>query len=374
MGFFADLQHAIQKSFTPEPEVVVVSQVHNTKEWMGPHIPSIHDHLKAHLFKFEKSQGEEVKMFYKEWSGDTFWLPQSGIPLLMAHESRLCPIGTPQLLTPHYDQDSLKKLEVTLDRVAAYLEKGGAKEWWEEWLKRAKEDESVEQSCQPGKGLNSICYYMYDVFTMHYDFDIIESWILQCVNSDGVCSNVQMDDRSSHISGVDIESPYKAALKEKEQDVEIPGIGLVCTRWVGEKGKRQLIQLADQETCRTLQQELQTLANECKKALTVLGADTSPDPQVQKANSLCDEYLHKSSRKCKSSLHNQRMEVLWKSQHDEFPGTVAGPAGATAVLGSQLVDTITEKHKQPPDVSFNITHVLHAYAECSMPVLFRNRR
>jgi len=58
-------------------------------------------------------------------------------------------------------------------------------------------------------------------------------------------------------------------LKEKEQDVQIPGIGPICTQWVGEKGKKQLIQLADQETCRTLQQELHTLANECKKALAV---------------------------------------------------------------------------------------------------------
>jgi len=161
---------------------------------------------------------------------------------------------------------------------------------------------------------------------------------------------VQLDDHSSHISGVDIESPYKAVLKEKEQDVQIPGIGPICTRWVGEKGKKQLIQLADQETCRTLQQELHTLANECKKALAVLGGDTSSDPQVLKANSLCDEYLHKSSSKCKSS-YNQKMEDLWKNQHGQVPGAVAGPAGATAVLGSQLVDTIMEKHKQPPDVS-----------------------
>ena len=130
-----------------------MSQVHSTKEWMGPHIPSIHDHLKAHQFKFEKNQGEEVKMFYKEWSGDTFWLPQSGIPLLMPHEGRFCPSGVPQLLTPHYDQESIKKLEVTLEKVAAYLEKSGAKEWWEDWLKHAKEDVAVGQSSETHQGM-----------------------------------------------------------------------------------------------------------------------------------------------------------------------------------------------------------------------------
>ena len=171
------------------------------------------------------------------------------------------------------------------------------------------------------------------------------------MGSEGVCAVVQQDDHSGHISGVDIESPYKATVKEKEQDTEIPGIGPVCTRWVGERGKKQLMQLADQEKCRSLKQDLHNLASECKKALTVLGAEKSSDPQVQKANSLCDVYLGKSSSKSKPCLHNKKMGALWKSQHDESPGAIAGPAGATAVLGSQLVDTIMEKHKQPPDVS-----------------------
>ncbi len=142
----ADLQQAIQKSFSPEPEVVVVSQVHNSKEWMGPHVPSLHDHLKAHLFKFEKSEAGEVRMFFKEWSGDAFWLPQSGIQLLVAHENRLCPTGPPQLLTPCYDEESMKKLETTLLKVAAYLEKSGAKEWWDSWMKEAKEIVTMDHS------------------------------------------------------------------------------------------------------------------------------------------------------------------------------------------------------------------------------------
>lgn len=42
------------------PEVVIVTQVHDTKVWMSPHTPSLHDHLKAHQFKFQKKPGEEV--------------------------------------------------------------------------------------------------------------------------------------------------------------------------------------------------------------------------------------------------------------------------------------------------------------------------
>ena len=47
-------------------------------------IPSSHDHLKAHQFKFERDELGECKMFYKEWSTDDYWLPQSGLSLLPA--------------------------------------------------------------------------------------------------------------------------------------------------------------------------------------------------------------------------------------------------------------------------------------------------
>ncbi len=149
--FHVDLQQAISKSFSPEPEVMLVTQVHDTKEWMQHHIPSLHDHLKAHQFKFEKKQGEEVRMFYKEWSGDTFWLPQSGIPLLMAHESRLCPTGSPKLLTPCYDQESTLKLQATIAKLGAYLAKSGASEWWENWLQMAMQTGEKEQPCARGE-------------------------------------------------------------------------------------------------------------------------------------------------------------------------------------------------------------------------------
>ena len=59
----ADLQKAITKAYNPPPDVEVV---HDYKKWMEP---PIHDHLKAHAFKFVKHQGTTV-MFYKEWATD----------------------------------------------------------------------------------------------------------------------------------------------------------------------------------------------------------------------------------------------------------------------------------------------------------------
>ena len=54
---------------------------------------------------------------------------------------------------------------MTLGKVEAYLEKGGAKEWWEGWMKGAK-DESVEQFCQPGNTLFLFYCPVLHIFTM----------------------------------------------------------------------------------------------------------------------------------------------------------------------------------------------------------------
>lgn len=54
----------------------------DAKDWMSTIIPSLHDHLKAHQFKFERNNLGQSKMFYKEWSSDEFWLPQGGLSLL----------------------------------------------------------------------------------------------------------------------------------------------------------------------------------------------------------------------------------------------------------------------------------------------------
>ncbi len=192
------------------------------------------------------------------------------------------------------------------------------------------------------------------MFLLYIAIYIPENWLLQCVSPEGVHAVAQQEEERNSISGVEIESPYKAVQREKEEDSEIPGIGQISSRWVGGKGKQELIQLAERENCKTevqgLKLQLHTLADECKKALVVLGAEASSDLQVQKATSLCDAYITTASKR-KLPSFNEKMGVLWKSRCDELPGDIAGSAAATVILGPQLVHTIMEKDKQPPDVS-----------------------
>ncbi len=113
--------------------------------------PLLHDHLKAQQFKFQRNESGECVMFYKEWSTDPFWLPQSGLAFLP--NGNTIPSKLPLMVTPYYDPDNLKLLENTLKRIRGYLNKStlSASAWWTNWLKHAHQLSQKTKS-QPIKG------------------------------------------------------------------------------------------------------------------------------------------------------------------------------------------------------------------------------
>ena len=133
-----DLQTATKNSFQPHPDVTVVTTVHDFKQWMEPHVPNIHDHLKAHAFKFVKKNGMTM-MFYKEWATDECWLPESGLAILALDKTtnKVVPSSIPSMVIPNCD--NMDKLETTLARISAYL-KDGAKEWWRNWIQDVRKE------------------------------------------------------------------------------------------------------------------------------------------------------------------------------------------------------------------------------------------
>ena len=110
----AELTRTIQSSFSPEPKVIVLESIADAKAWMCDQTLPLHDHLKAHQFKFIRTE-QGTRMFYKEWSSDSFWLPQTGLDILPTE----CPSphGEPQIINPYYDPDNIQKLEATLRKV-----------------------------------------------------------------------------------------------------------------------------------------------------------------------------------------------------------------------------------------------------------------
>ncbi len=103
---------------------------------MKEQTPALHDHLKAHQFKFERDEDGECRMFYKEWSTDTFWLPETGLTLLPAGNS--IPSLKPKVLQPSFDLEHLGKVKATIRKIGGYLDKAGAASWWSSWLDEAQ--------------------------------------------------------------------------------------------------------------------------------------------------------------------------------------------------------------------------------------------
>lgn len=44
----------------------------------------------------------------------------------------------PKALRPYFDPDLLKKLDTTLGKIQAYLEKANATKWWKQWIQDAR--------------------------------------------------------------------------------------------------------------------------------------------------------------------------------------------------------------------------------------------
>ena len=49
------------------------------------------------------------------------------------------PVQLSKYVVPHYDPDYIKKLEATLNKASAYLDKANALSWWNAWLQHAQE-------------------------------------------------------------------------------------------------------------------------------------------------------------------------------------------------------------------------------------------
>ena len=202
-------------------------------------------------------------------------------------------------------------------------------------------------------------------------FNTIGGWALNELKRSYPRCNIQpspcspTNPASSEMSGVEMESPHKLMATAQQFRCEIPGIGAVSTMWVGHKGVRDIRRkLAEEETTskvKELSTELRVLAKECMTAFEVAGLKSSDDPKIRKAVDLCSSYLPQTAR-CRVTTSTS-IATLWKEQQSgsELPGPVDKKELATSILGEKLVDTLTEKNQQPPDVSymFDMMHVLY---------------
>lgn len=337
-----------------------IKEIYDVKEWMSKVTPPIHDHLKAHQFRFVKVSGGTTRLFYKQWSTDELWLPPQGISILEGVAQSGLPTGVPNLVHPSLARDDLQKLTTTITKVAGYLEKSGAKQWWAEWLQQAEqicESSNPLQTCE-GKHYNCVTQ-----IPMTITLCSAVLWPLQALqkrHQGAPCVHLE----NTHVT----QSPALSRMSTRQEHLDIPGVGEVPLTWIGQVGQRRMGRLIEQEELRPivkgLQQDLRVLASSCLHAMNKLGAEKSMDTQVTSAVQLCKQYCNTSekSKPCKAT----RIAELWKehSSHTCAPDdrAVCVPQGRAAdIVGEKIVEIITEKNKEPPDVSMDTCRCDHVF-------------
>ena len=98
---------------------------------------------------------------------------------------------------------------------------------------------------------------------------------------------------------------------------------------------------------KSLRSELALLSKECLKAFEVTGLSSSTNTQVKTAIGLCHKHTASIGQQ---SIKNGRLHTLWSREEHHINEDIT--TVATSILGKELVDTLTELHKEPPDVSF----------------------
>lgn len=125
-----------------------MSQVWDIHSWLKPHIPSLHDHLKAYQFKIVRKHSGAL-LFYKQWSTDEYWLPDGGLRVLVAHDGQHYPQlnDIPQVIHPTIDAEEHASLQTMALKLKAYLAHSGKFDWWMEWLQSRTANTAMTCEC-----------------------------------------------------------------------------------------------------------------------------------------------------------------------------------------------------------------------------------
>lgn len=172
-----------------------------------------------------------------------------------------------------------------------------------------------------------------------------------------------------------MKSPHKELATAHEFPCIISDVGEIHSSWIGQKGVSDIVEMRAQEMVNSVvtskTRELRKLASECLLAFEVSGLNASENPQVHKATELCKSYAPKAVSSCRNLPRRISCNIshLWqKDDHikdTEYQKNI-GQSLAKSTLGEKLVDKITEKCRQPPDVRKTLVCV--CYSKCFLGI------
>ena len=266
---------------------------------------------------------------------------------------------------PYFDPDYLKKLEATVKKASAYLDKANASSWWNSWIMCAQE---ITVTSEPqnlhGNGNLGPCPTCMAMLASLYSN--AGDWILNTLKVSFPKAIQQVQQHATEglgddISGIELESPHKSIAVAQDFPCNIEGIGDLRTSWIGQNGVKEIqqnkLQAEMQTAVKAKATEVKVLAAQCLRAFEEAKLEDSVLPQVQKAISMCLSYA--PCKETPSTLRKSTsiIATLWNKEKlgtsvDATENAVASQAVATAVLGEKLVATVMQEKQRPPDVSF----------------------
>ncbi|XP_078603146.1 uncharacterized protein LOC144877116 [Branchiostoma floridae x Branchiostoma japonicum] len=136
-----ELETVLKDSFHPAPKVDNFLVMWDIKNWLKPYLAPIEGHSKPHMYRFTKDRSERANMQYKMWSTDTVWRPSATDPDLQLFKEvdgeQQIPTGQPAFVEPHFEEEDLKKLKSSIEKMRDHLNYQQW-QWWQTFLDNPK--------------------------------------------------------------------------------------------------------------------------------------------------------------------------------------------------------------------------------------------
>ncbi|XP_078659995.1 uncharacterized protein LOC144904736 [Branchiostoma floridae x Branchiostoma belcheri] len=137
-----ELEEVLRNSFHPEPKVDQLFVMWDIKNWLQPCLAPIEGHSKPHMYRFTKDRTGHVTLQYKMWSTDPIWRPTATDPnveiLREVDGHQVTPTGQPSFVEPHFEEEDMKKLKSSIEKMKDHLNYDQMK-WWETFLQNPNE-------------------------------------------------------------------------------------------------------------------------------------------------------------------------------------------------------------------------------------------
>lgn len=129
------LMEGFEKCYTPAPTSIRTSTVFNITEWLIPHLNTIKNHSKPHIFKIAKDDNGRARIFWKEWSTDKTWNATGDYLLKTQVED------SPDVVESDYTEiaSNIEKLEGDVRASFKYFAKEDDKDWWRSFFENYDE-------------------------------------------------------------------------------------------------------------------------------------------------------------------------------------------------------------------------------------------